>query len=151
MLFIIYLCIIYIYFFKSYVQLFSLQDVNYIMCFTINRGMVIQNLNYRCCSYCKFTTSASKSCSLSGICSDCGVKSFINVDSFMIFEFLTAVSLKIQVFWCVTPCCLLNICQRFEGVWCLDLHGHTGHTHCLTLNVEALCFLKTSVTVYQSH
>ena len=109
------LFIIYLFFFLSFIQLFSLQDVNYIMCFTINRDVVIQNLNCRCCRYCKFTTSVSKSCSFSGVSSDCGVNSFINVDSFMIFELLMAISLKIQVFWCIVPCCLLNICLRFEG------------------------------------
>jgi len=132
------LFIIYLFFSLSFVQLFSLQGVNYIMCFTINRNIVIQNLNYRCCRYCKFTTSALKSHSFSGIGSHCGVNAFINADSFMIFGLLTAIS-------------LLNICRRFEGVWCLDLQDHTGHTDCLTLNVEALCFLKTPVTVYWSH
>jgi hypothetical protein len=35
------------------------------------------------------------------------------------FEVLTAVSMKIAVFWVVAPCSLVEVYQRFRGPCCL--------------------------------
>jgi hypothetical protein len=39
------------------------------------------------------------------------------------FEVLTAVSMKIAVFWVVAPCRLLDVYQRFRGPCCLHHQG----------------------------
>jgi hypothetical protein len=39
------------------------------------------------------------------------------------FEVLTAVSLKIAVFWVVAPCSLVEVYQRFRGPCCLHHQG----------------------------
>jgi hypothetical protein len=42
------------------------------------------------------------------------------------FEVLTAVSMKMAVFWVVAPCSLVEVYQRFGGPCCLH---HQGDTH----------------------
>ena len=42
-------------------------------------------------------------------------------------EVLTAVLLKIQAFWDVTPCQPVKMYQRFEGSWCLHLQDLLVH------------------------
>jgi hypothetical protein len=39
------------------------------------------------------------------------------------FEVLTAVSMKIAVFWVVAPCSLVEVYQRFRGPCCLHHQG----------------------------
>jgi hypothetical protein len=39
------------------------------------------------------------------------------------FEVLTAVSMKIAVFWVVAPCSLVEVYQRLRGPWCLHHKG----------------------------
>jgi hypothetical protein len=39
------------------------------------------------------------------------------------FEVLTAVSMKIAVFWVVAPCSLVEVYQRFRGPCCLHQQG----------------------------
>jgi hypothetical protein len=39
------------------------------------------------------------------------------------FEVLTAVSTKMDVFWVVTPCCLVEVYRRFRGPCCLHHQG----------------------------
>jgi hypothetical protein len=39
------------------------------------------------------------------------------------FEVLTAVSMKIAVFWVVAPCSLVEFYQRFRGPCCLHHQG----------------------------
>jgi hypothetical protein len=39
------------------------------------------------------------------------------------FEVLTAVSMKISVFWVVAPCSLVEVYQRFRGPCCPDDGG----------------------------
>jgi hypothetical protein len=39
------------------------------------------------------------------------------------FEVLTAVSMKIAVFWVVAPCSLVEVYQRFRGPCCLHKQG----------------------------
>jgi hypothetical protein len=55
--------------------------------------------------------------------------------SFMVrFEVLTAVSMKIAVFWVVAPCSLVEVYQRFRGPCCLH-----------HLMMEAAIFILTAV------
>jgi hypothetical protein len=44
-------------------------------------------------------------------------------DMYVGFEVLTAVSMKIAVFWVVAPCSLVEIYQRFRGPSCLHHQG----------------------------
>jgi hypothetical protein len=39
------------------------------------------------------------------------------------FEVLTAVSMKMAVFWVVAPCSLVEVCQRFRGPCCVHHQG----------------------------
>jgi hypothetical protein len=45
---------------------------------------------------------------------------------FVGFEFLTAVSTKMAVFWVVAPCSLVEVYQRFRGACCLHHQGDQG-------------------------
>jgi hypothetical protein len=42
------------------------------------------------------------------------------------FEVLTAVSMKMAVFWVVAPCSLVEVYQRFRGACCLHRQGDEG-------------------------
>jgi hypothetical protein len=44
----------------------------------------------------------------------------------MRFQFLTAVSLKMAVFWDVAPCSLVEVYRRFRGAYCLHHQGGDG-------------------------
>jgi hypothetical protein len=51
---------------------------------------------------------------------------YINVCKLVIqvgFEVVTAVSMKIAVFWVVAPCCLVEVYQRFSGPCCRHHQG----------------------------
>jgi hypothetical protein len=53
----------------------------------------------------------------------------------MRFQVLTAASMKMTVFWDVTPCCLVETDRRFRGSFCLRHQG----------DEEAASTSKTSV------
>jgi hypothetical protein len=44
-------------------------------------------------------------------------------DDLVGFEVLTAVTMKIAVFWVVAPCSLVEVYQRFRGPCCLHHQG----------------------------
>jgi hypothetical protein len=46
-----------------------------------------------------------------------------NTECLVGFEVLTAVSMKIAVFWVVAPCSLVEVYQRFRGPCCLHHQG----------------------------
>jgi hypothetical protein len=41
----------------------------------------------------------------------------------LIFEVLTAASMKMAVFWVVAPCSLVEIYRRFRGACCIHIQG----------------------------
>jgi hypothetical protein len=45
------------------------------------------------------------------------------VDSIVRFQFLTAASMKLRVFWDVTPCSQVEVEGRFRGEYCLNHKG----------------------------
>jgi hypothetical protein len=47
----------------------------------------------------------------------------INRDMIVGFEVLTAVGMKMAVFWVVAPCSLVEVYQRFTGPCCLHHQG----------------------------
>jgi hypothetical protein len=45
---------------------------------------------------------------------------------FVGFEVLTAVSMKMAVFWVVAPCCLVDVYQRLRGACWRDRRSDSG-------------------------
>jgi hypothetical protein len=50
-------------------------------------------------------------------------KSAENSDRLMLFQVLTAKSVKMAVFWGVAPCSLVEVYCRFRGAYCLHHHS----------------------------
>lgn len=73
-----------------------------------------------------------------------------NQDNNATSEVLTVVLIKIQVFWDVTPCGLVNnrSYRRFEHAYRLPLQGQAVQN--VTLKSKAERSFETSVTIYQS-
>jgi hypothetical protein len=61
----------------------------------------------------------------------------------MRFQVLTAMSMKVTVFWDVAPCSLVEVYQHFRGACCLH------HQDIITLMLEAVTTPETSVNFYQ--
>jgi hypothetical protein len=59
----------------------------------------------------------------------------------MRFQVLLATSMKMVVFWVFAPCSLMDIDQRFRGVYCLHNQG--------ALVMEAVSCSETLVNIHQ--
>jgi hypothetical protein len=54
------------------------------------------------------------------------------------FEVLTAVSMKMDVFWVVAPCSLVDVYQRFRGPCCLHHQDDSSRLHGATTQKTAI-------------
>jgi hypothetical protein len=93
-----------------------------------------------------------------------------NINNFVGFEVLIALVMKSTIFWDITLCSPLNLNQRFEGIYCLHLHGRrisrarnlsllclplaftlvTCSIYSSTLKMEAIYFSETSVDIQRT-
>jgi hypothetical protein len=69
----------------------------------------------------------------------------VNITFFVRFQVLTAASMKMTVFWVVSPCILVEVYQRFRGACCLHYQG----IRAIALMMEAARTSETSVNFYQ--
>jgi hypothetical protein len=60
------------------------------------------------------------------------------------YEVLTAVVMKISIFWDITPCRPLKVNRRFWGTCRLHLYVESCLAYSLTLKTEAMCSSETS-------
>jgi hypothetical protein len=60
---------------------------------------------------------------------------------YVIFQAVTAASMKIRAFWHVAPCSLVGVYRRFSGAYYLNLQGGEF----IALDIEAVCTSETSV------
>jgi hypothetical protein len=51
------------------------------------------------------------------------------------FEVLTATSTKMDVFWVVVLCCLVEVYRRFRGACCLHHQGDRSEDNRLSMTV----------------
>jgi hypothetical protein len=51
---------------------------------------------------------------------------WVNNETFVGFEVLTAASMKTAVFWVVAPCSVVEVYQRFRDAYCLHHQGDDG-------------------------
>jgi hypothetical protein len=63
------------------------------------------------------------------------------------FQVLTAVSMKVAVFWPVVQCSLVEVYRRFRGPCCPHHQGDDGGR---SLMMEAASTFETSVNFYQT-
>jgi hypothetical protein len=68
----------------------------------------------------------------------------ISISNLIGFEVLKAASMKMAVFWVVTPCRLVEVYQRLRGTYCLH------HQDLIALMMEATSTSETLVNFYQT-